>query len=813
LQESQGRRTEVLPGSAAQDQTDRRDLVESYLDAYPDLRDKIIRQLLLALHKGRFIGVDAIYREAQEIIRAANPDRGPEEAADEPEGGEERATGAGTIGDDGVDLGDDPGFNRGFAHRWDSEERAVIDGLVITYAARHLTVGELDSHVLLTRKRSEARSLTDFANHPELPIDTLAEKLAEYCNFPGEWLDLPEPEALGLRVAILRRFVSEQLDFLGVAKRYLTIPALNRLMQQAIGVREGTGRLGGKAAGMVLAESILHSSSDDENDFRSFKTPESIFLRTDLFMEFMKMNGLMEYYDQKYKSIDDVRAEFPAVREVFKNAEFPEDVTWRLREFLERVGTVPLIVRSSSLLEDNFSYAFSGKYASIFLGNQGSLQERLHELLGAVAEVYASTLGPDPIAYRHAKKLIDYDEMMGVIIQRVVGKPHGRYFLPAWAGVAFSHNEYRWNKRIRKEDGLMRLVMGLGSRAVDRVGGDYPRMVALGLPTLRPESTVQDACRYSQRYIDVIDLKKDEFRSIPLARLLEEAPYSHLFDIVSIHKDGELRRPVSRRLDEPPEHLVITFENLLRSPEFVARIRAMLSTLERAYGRQIDVEFAFDGEDFYILQCRPLSCRIEIPDVRIPADVAPEDRIFTAERHVSSAELSGIEYIVYIDPIAYDRLETHADRQRIAQIVGRLNAVLEAKAFILMGPGRWGSSDIRLGVRVTYADINHTKLLVEIARTRGDYEPDVSFGTHFFQDLVESGIHHLALYPDHPTIVFNEGFLRGSENVLAKLVPEYATFEGVVRVIHVPSASRGRLLNIAMDGRSERALGYLSGSS
>jgi len=763
---------------------------------------------LLALHKGQFVGVDTIYREAQEILRGASPEGNAADAAEDRPATPNEESNEDAVLEDDVDLGDDPGLNRGFAHRWDADERAVIDGLVIDYAARYLTAGELDSHVLLTRKRSEARSLTDFANQSELPIDKLGEKLAEYCNFPGEWLDLPEPEALGLRVAVLRRFVSEQLEFLGVAKRYFTIPTLNRLMQQSAGVREGTGRLGGKAAGIVLAESILHAE-DGEGEFRSVKTPESMFLRTDLFMEFMKMNGLMEYYDQKYKTIEDVRAEFPAVREVFKNAEFPEETTWRMRAFLERLGPVPLIVRSSSLLEDNFSYAFSGKYASIFLGNQGSVSERLHELLGAIAEVYASTLGPDPIAYRHAKKLIDYDEMMGVIVQRVVGKCHGRYFLPAWAGVAFSHNEYRWNKRIQKEDGLMRLVMGLGSRAVDRVGGDYPRMVALGVPTVRPESTVQDACRYSQRYIDVIDLKKDEFRSITLSRLLEEGPYPHLSEIVSIHKDGELRRPVTRRLDEPAENLVVTFDNLLRAPDLVPQIRAMLATLTRAYGRPIDMEFAFDGEDLYILQCRPLSCRMEIPDVQVPVDVAIDDRVFTADKHVASAHLRRIEYIVYVDPLAYDRLETHAERQRIARAVGRLNAALEGKEFVLMGPGRWGSSDIRLGVRVTYADINHTRLLVEVARSRGEYEPDVSFGTHFFQDLVESGIHHLALYPDHPGIVFNEAFLRQPRNELAALVPEHADLEDVIRVVHVPAVTGGAYFSVAMDGRNERALGYV----
>ncbi len=780
---------------------DRRDLIEGYLAYFPELRSKIIRHLLLMLHNRGVKDVDAIYDEAREALsgEAPSPDDGLEDDDEEDDAGD---------APDG-ETGDHPGINRGMAHRWNADERREIDRLVTQYAADSFTAGELDAVVLLTRKRREAENLNLFANDAGLPVNELAEKVAEYCELPGRWVRLPKAEAFGLRVTLLRRVISEQLDFLGVAKHHMTVRDANRILTNSVGTEGGSGRVGGKAAGMVLAAAILRDAAAAGHEEWPFRTPESLFVRTDVFQRFLRVNDLIEYTDQKYKDIDQVRSEFGAVREVFKNAEFPEDVVKQIRAFLERIGPHPLIVRSSSLLEDNFNYAFSGKYASIFLGNQGDLEDRLHQLLGAIAEVFASTLGPDPIAYRRAKNLIDYDELMGVIIQKVVGKRHGRFFFPAWAGVAFSHNEYRWNPRIRKEDGLVRLVMGLGSRAVDRVGGDYPRMIALGMPTLRPEGNVQDACRYSQRYLDVIDLKRNEFRCVSLDRILAEGPYPLLHDIVSIHRDGDLIPPVTKRITESPENLIVTFDNLLARSEFVPRLRWMLESIARAYDRPVDVEFAFDGQDFYVLQCRPLSSRIEMSDVQIPANVPETDQIFSARSDVATADLAQVEYIVYVDPVRYTALASAADCHTVTAAVGHLNAALEGKRYILMGPGRWGSSDHRLGVRVTYADINHTLLLIEIARAREGYEPDVSFGTHFFQDLVEAGIQHLPLYPDRAEVVFNEAFLRDSENRLTSLVPSASDLTDIVRVIHVPSASGGRSLRIMMDGKKDEALAFL----
>jgi hypothetical protein len=142
-------------------------------------------------------------------------------------------------------------------------------------------------------------------------------------------------------------------------------------------------------------------------------------------------------------------------------------------------------------------------------------------------------------------------------------------------------------------------------------------------------------------------------------------------------------------------------------------------------------------------------------------------------------------------------------------VVGRLNQVLEKKRFILMGPGRWGSANIDLGVKVTYADIYNTAMLIEIALSDGDSAPEVSYGTHFFLDLVEAEIYPLALYPDQGDTTFNWPFFRESPNVLADLLPEFAAYADYVRVIDVPAVSGGRQLEVIMDDESSQALGYV----
>jgi hypothetical protein len=435
---------------------------------------------------------------------------------------------------------------------------------------------------------------------------------------------------------------------------------------------------------------------------------------------------------------------------------------------------------------------------------------RLQSVLAAIAEVYASTLAPDPIMYRREHNLIDYDEDMAILIQRVVGTKIGPYFLPAFAGVAFSRNEYRWSPRIKKEDGFMRLVAGLGTGAVDRVGAGYPRMVALGAPTMRPEDSPLEIKQRSQKTIDVINLEANAPEAITLEQLLSTGEAPPLFhQMVSIFKEGDLYTPPGAFVDASPGDLVITFDKLLRNTDFAQAMLNMLKIIEAGYGVPVDVEFACDGEKIYLLQCRSQNRLSDDDQVAIPEDIAPDCVVFTANRFIRGGKVDDIEFLIYVDPLAYDEIESTERRTAVGRLVGKLNRKLSDRRFIMVGPGRWGSKDLRLGVPVTYADINYAKMLIEVARDKGGYVPEVSFGTHFFQDLVEAHILYLPLYPDQPGIQFNQQIFNKAPNALADVLPDDTELIDIVRLIHLPDAT-GRSMNIAMDSDNEQAVAYLS---
>lgn len=397
------------------------------------------------------------------------------------------------------------------------------------------------------------------------------------------------------------------------------------------------------------------------------------------------------------------------------------------------------------------------------------------------------------------------------MIQEVVGRRVGRYFMPAYSGVAFSNNEFRWSPRIRREDGLVRLVPGLGTRAVDRTSDDYPVLLAPGQPGLRANATVHEVVRYAPKQMDVIDLDANAFVTVPVGTVLRECgnAYPMLRDIVSIFDDGRLRRPTGLGVDPEQDDLIVTFQGLADDTPFMARMATLLQVLRSRLGRPVDIEFACDGDHLYLLQCRAQSRTDDARPAAIPRGLPPERIVFTAHRFVSNGRVPPITHVVYVDPERYAQLADHEDLKDVGRAVDRLNKALPRRAFILMGPGRWGSrGDIRLGVNVTYSGINNTAMLIEIARKTGQYVPDLSFGTHFFQDLVEGDIRYLPLYPDEPGSVLNDTFFRNAPNLLSELVPEYAHLDQVVRVVDVRQAG-GAVLRVLLNGDTDEAIAFL----
>jgi pyruvate,water dikinase len=759
------------------------DYLEARLAEQSDLRDRVCRAFLIELHSRGIVSVDEIHRQAKSRRRR------------------ESAPAANQL-DESVQV----------VRRWDETEKATINTLILDFAARTFRREEIDDLINLTRKRDEAQTLEEIANLPAVSFGLLADKIRSFSRLPRGLTLLTEKESTSARVALIRRLISDQLEFIGVAKHYLSIRDFAELIECIIGRQEGAGVIGGKAAGMILAAKIIAKEPAGTLPATvPVKIPVSYFLRSDVIEDFISYNGLQHLQDQKYKTSEEIHNDYPMLLELFKNADFPPEIVKQMQSVLGRLGDDPLIVRSSSLLEDRFGTTFAGKYRSVFVSNQGATVERMAELLGAIAEVYASTFHPDPLSYRQRHQLLDYSENMGVLIQKLVGRRLGRYFLPVWAGMAFSRNPYRRSPRIRPEDGLARIVFGLGTRAVDRVADDFPRMIPLGLPTLRPEVETEDIIRVSQKQVDVIDLESRSFTTMPIDTLLAlNDRLAALSEVFSTQEHGFLRPLMGDTILAAPGALVVTFDRFAQNSPYPAFLRRCLQILERAYGCPVDIEFASDGQDFYLLQCRPQVQTAERPRVRVPQSVPPDRRIFSAHRDILSDAVHGIEFVVIVDPEDYNAVGTDDRRVAVARAIRLLNQELADRAFILMGPGRWGSRDMRLGIRVGYSDINNTRMLIEIARQKDGYLPEVSFGSHFFQDLMESHIPYLALYPDDPQTLFREDILRGGRNSLAELVPEAAGLADVVRVLHVPELASGMLLNVDMDNDSQEALAYLA---
>ncbi len=647
----------------------------------------------------------------------------------------------------------------------------------------------------------------------DTPLGEIIEAIERFRHTDIDEADLSLSIQKGLRVSLIRRFFSESLDFINVAKNVVHINDFYDLLGRIIFPPRCHGKLGGKSAGLFLAKKIIDKHAPSESLLRQIKLPKTWFITSDWILHFVHHNELEDVLNWKYQEIEQVRQEYPHLVALFKSSSFPSELAKGLSLALDDFGDRPIIVRSSSLLEDRAGSAFSGKYKSLFLGNRGTKEERLAALMDAVAEVYASIFGPDPTEYRAERGLLDVHEEMGILLQEVVGQEVGKYFFPACSGVAFSNNEFRWSARISRSDGLIRLVPGLGTRAVDRVVDDYPVLIAPGQPTLRANVTVEEILKYSPRSMDVINLETNSFETVNAQEILRTcgARYPQIRQLVSLVDHDRVEQPVGLMPDLSKTDAVFTFEGLIRKTPFVSYVRELLALLQAKLGCPADIEFAYDGNDFYLLQCRPQSYSGDAVPVAIPPDIPADRLIFSAKRYVSNGKVPEITHIVYVDPDAYGLLPDEAAMRDVGRAVGRLNKLLPKRQFILIGPGRWGSrGDIKLGVPVTYSDINNSAMLIEVARQKGNYLPDLSFGTHFFQDLVEASIRYLPLYPDDAGIAFKEGFLRNSASVLDELLPEFSRLSHTLRVIDVEKETKGQVLRILMNADLEEAVAFLA---
>lgn len=633
---------------------------------------------------------------------------------------------------------------------------------VISYlASRHLEPEAIQEYINLARKRKRLSALKLALGRDNPPGGEVWRLLKSFCELPLGGKRIDPSELLSVRAALIASFISGHLSYIGVAKHHLTIRGIRALAPQIIGGESGQGRIGGKAAGLLLAMAILKPSLDpgDPQIAEGVEMPKSYFVRSDILQEWIEYNlgSLESFLHQKYKDVDDIRDEYPGLCKAGQCALFPDSIQKRFLAMLEEIGPRPIIVRSSSYLEDNSGFAFSGKYESVFLTNQGDLDQRLEAFKDAVRRVYTSTLSPDAIIYRQERGLLDYNEQMCLLVQEVVGQQRGDYFFPLAAGVATSTNNYAWSPRIRREDGFVRMVMGLGTRAVDRVGEDHARLVGLTEPRLRPEIGLNQINRYSQRHVDVLNLKTGLEETIPALKALELLQTPELPQVASVDRGGVLSPPLGGLRPET-ERPCLTFDGILARSEFASLMRRVLATLSEAMGQPVEIEFAYQDGTLYLLQCRSLASPVEVGQVEAPKNLPPDQILFTSTQAFTSAVVSDVEFIIYVDPRAYLDLESMEQRLQVGRLVGFLNRQLRDRRFIMMGPGRWGTNNPELGVKVGYGDICFTKALLELSWGEGKNHPEASYGTHFFHDLVENNILALPVFAEEDGSSLNHDF-------------------------------------------------------
>jgi pyruvate,water dikinase len=680
----------------------------------------------------------------------------------------------------------------------------------------HLVAGE-NWHPL-SQSREAAEVLASARQSPLLdttqplaPWESVYQKLSDYSKTPSGF-DETDPEQLALKQELGRMLIGHHPVFNRLADRYFKLEDLIAIRNRLI----GAGRIGGKAAGMLLAQRILLTKKDETGiDFAErLDGHDSFYIGSDVFFTFLVNNDLFRLRLRLTCDSATSPDEFQEIEERFLAGRFSSTIREQFRAMLDYYGQAPIIVRSSSLLEDSFGNSFAGKYRSVFCANQGNPEARLDDFMRAVKLVYASALNPDALCYRSKRGLGANDEQMAILVQRVSGMPYRKYFFPTLAGVAFSRNLYAWNDRIDIRQGVIRLVFGLGTRAVERVGSDYPRMIAISHPHLRPEVGVKIS-KYSQHQMDLLNLETNQFETHFLTDVLANGEYPSLSMFVSVMRDNYPYDPISGKVGGSADQWVLTFNNLILRTDFVPVMGNLLARLEEAYGQPVDIEFtaSVDGGErirINLLQCRPLFTPGSLVDVSVPTSLERQQILFRSQRMICGGLVEQIRYILYIDPQRYYRLAPEA-KKSLGRLVGQINrhpAIKDSK-ILMMGPGRWGSGNIDLGVNVTYADIDNAAVLVEVALEEAGHVPEVSYGTHFFQDLVEAQIIYLPVFPDDAATEFQREFFERAPNVLLELFPHAREHESVLRLIEVPKTTGGAFAQVVADPQRRQAVCFL----
>ena len=549
-----------------------------------------------------------------------------------------------------------------------------------------------------------------------------------------------------------RMILSRDADMLRLVHRYLTLADILEIRDRMIGI----GLIGGKALGMLLARAILKCRNPSLHGL--LETHDSFYIGSDVFYTFLVRNGVW-WLRQTQRDHATFLEGLEEARQKMSEGTFPDYTMDQFMAMLDYFGESPYIVRSSSLLEDTYGNAFAGKYESVFCVNQGSREQRLQALLDTVRKVYASAMSEEALRYRVNRGLLGRDEQMALLVMRVSGARYGEKFFPQIAGVGFSFNPYVWHKDIDPHAGVLRLVFGLGTRAVDRTDDDYTRLVALNAPTRRPEGNFDEVCEYSQHRVDYLDLAANRLVSGYFTDLVKEGIDMPLDMVVSRDSSSadpqrgaelrlDLRRAalehaLRRRHAKPAENAGGSLSESGRyriRGEFPLRrpLQDQPAAMPAASGAGHENGQTAGGRGS---RCRPnpgIARRDHRPE---PHDA---DRSLHLRRSVGLRRTSLAAALRNRPPSRTHQPDASAAAGKRSCCWGRAAGAPPAPI---------------LGVPVQFAEINHISVLCEIVTMRENLIPDVSLGTHFLNELVEMNTLYMALFPRQQRNYLNERIL------------------------------------------------------
>ena len=532
----------------------------------------------------------------------------------------------------------------------------------------------------------------------------------------------------------------------------------------------GTGMIGGKACGMLLARAIIRNSEPDISEV--LEPHDSFYVGSDLYYTYIVDNNL---WDTRIKQRTEegyftLAGEFA---EKLMNGAFSDAMREQFVRIIEYYGQDPYIIRSSSILEDGFGNAFAGKYESVFCVNRGSLEDRIKEFEHAIKIVYASSMSLSALDYRKRRGLDKRDEQMALLIQRVSGSYYGSNYMPCAAGVGYSYSPYRVMKDTDPTQGMLRLVMGLGTSAVDRTEGSYPRIVNLDMPEKTSYSSSADKHKFSQGKAEVINMSEKALKRLPLEEI--EAHIPGYLDKILLEHDHEAESRL-REMGRRREVKFISCKGLVANKTLMEQMKRMLRCIQDEYEYPVDTEFTIniseDGEySVDLLQCRPLQVQKGKSGTVIPPDI-PEEKILLESKGASMgmSKATRLDLIVYVDPVKYYNMP-YKEKDTVAKLIGKINWHYRDlnKHMMLIVPGRVGTTSPELGVPTSFSDISAFEIICETEEARAGYNPELSYGSHIFQDLVEAQILYTAVFNNEKTIHFSPEKLEASEDIVAEL--------------------------------------------